>query len=167
MNTSITTEDQYEQLLIEGTLYLKQYVNDLELTLLAFSNSMCRRMVEELGQETIINEFKKNDYEDPQFVFRLAASIEYGAPVFIIQANLYDQLINTNKLLPVVTSINFSLAQGMAIIFNKLNLRRSARPCVYANSALIQLVNRTMGRFRELNKAGLAKFTDVLLKRGR
>jgi hypothetical protein len=164
MNNRLTTDDQYEELLIEGTLYLKQYVPKLDMTLLAFSYSMCQRMIEQLGPETIISEFRKNEYEDPQFVSRLTASIEYGVPVFIIQANLYDQLINTNKLLPVVTAINFSLAQGMATIFNKLNLLHSTRPCVYANSALIKLVNRTMGRFIELNKAGLNKFAEVLLE---
>jgi hypothetical protein len=157
----LTNESQHEKMLLIGLKYLDKILPKANIKILHFSDSICSSLIDKFGNDLIAHEFSLPDYEDEAFVFHLAFYLDFGVPIFIIKYDLYNRLINTENLLPVVTALNFSIAEQMATIFNNMNLRHSKTSCVYANDALMQLVNRSMGRFNELSRPEFDKFIDL------
>ena len=153
----------HEKMLIEGLNYLNSEVIDINKIIMLFSMEICSKMVEALGKDKIKNEFKKSDYQDLDFIKHLSYNLEFGVPKFMIQNKLYDKLINTNKLLPVTTALNFCIATNIASVFNKIGLRNSETACVYSNEALLEIVNRTMTRFNDLDAVKLTFLYENLI----
>ena len=98
MKYIIKNEDQHEALLIEGLQYLDKNVPGMKQDLLLFAAGICSKLIEILGKEKIAHEFSLPDYVDMNFVQQLSYRIEFGVPVFLIQNNLYNKLINTYNI---------------------------------------------------------------------
>jgi hypothetical protein len=150
-------------MLLIGLKYLDKELPKAKFKILHFSDCICSSLIDKFGKDLIAHEFSLPDYEDEAFVFHLSFYLDFGVPVFIIKNNLYNSLINTENLLPVVTALNFCIAENMATIFNNMNMRHSNTSCVYANDSLMQLVNRSMGRFDELSRPEFDKFLDLFI----
>ncbi len=161
MKHQIESEEHHEILLIEGLKYLDDNLPGIQQKLFLFSAGICSKMVDILGKDKIAHEFSLKDYRDTDFVQQMSFRIEFGVPVFLIQNKLFNEIVNSDNILPVTTALNFSIANDIATIFNKIQLRNSETSCVYSNYALLQIVNRTMNRYYELSLSELNSFCDL------
>lgn len=161
MKNLILNDDHHEALLLEGLQYIETNVPSARQKLLLFAEGICLKMVSVFGKEKIVFELNLSDYSDENFAQYLSYSIEFGVPVFLINNNLFTELIDNEKILPVTVAINLSIANDIAMVFKRLGFRHSKTSCVYSNEALCSIVGRTMGRYEEMDLSELKSFAPL------
>ena len=145
-------EEKLHSLLIEqGNQLLSENSNYTEQKIISYSIELCNFLLDKFGSDLIKKEFAQVEYSLGDFRNTLTHCIEVGAVEFIIKNKLYSEYLKTEKLIKIISSVNFSIAYYIATVFNKKGLRNSEEPCVYNNNALSILVNRSLNIFNDEN----------------